>query len=333
MHSWKLEKILLEMFDLRNQDYSLVQDLFIRIKYIREVEEFISSQYISGLFRCPVHLSIGQEGIAAGVSAHLRIEDRVISTHRSHAHYLAKGGSLYKFFCELMGRVEGCCGGRGGSMHIFDDEVGFMGSVPIVGSALPIAGGIASYLKQEGKDNIAVCYLGDASLETGQFYESLNFISLWKLPILIILEDNGYSTYAPKELRQPLDIDLKHIVESFGISFSEGSGDDPFEVYNISREQVKIVRSGHPCLVRFSTYRLLEHCGPNRDDDLNYRRREELNLFESRDPILKMKREISNLNFNEWAKEISEQIKFEVLENFERAKITPFAGIETDVVI
>lgn len=307
---------------------SFDQELFVRMKYIREVETLIATNYGAGLFRCPVHLSIGQEGIAVGVSAHLRVSDRVISTHRSHAHYLAKGGSLYRFLCELMGRSDGCCGGRGGSMHIFDDEVGFMASIPIVGSALPIAGGVSSFLKDQREGDIAVCFVGDATPETGQFYEALNFISLWKLPILIVLEDNGFSTYAGKKVRQPTDLNLEGIVQSFGIDYFAGSGDDPYEVHEIVGDKLNAVRNGRPVFLRFNTFRLLEHCGPNRDDDLGYRNATEVLGYESRDPLSKIIEELDKQNLSEWCRDSAEKIKHAVQSTFDKAKKAPHAGQE-----
>ena len=117
--------------------------LYAQMSYVREVEELIAEKYNDQIFRCPVHLSVGQEAIAVGVCSELSIDDKVMSTHRSHAHYLAKGGDLYAMFCELMGKEAGCCLGRGGSMHLLDKAQGFYGSIPIVGSSLPITMGIA----------------------------------------------------------------------------------------------------------------------------------------------------------------------------------------------
>jgi pyruvate dehydrogenase E1 component alpha subunit len=173
-------------FDINN---SRIQ-MFINLKFIRAVELLISEKYSEQIFRCPVHLSIGQEAIAVGVSLNLKLEDKTISTHRSHAHYLAKGGDLFMMFSELIGSPLGCCKGRGGSMHIFDKSVGFMGSIPIVGSSLPVAIGLALAEKQLESKNIVVAFIGDAALETGAFYESLNLAALKNLPLLIILEDN-----------------------------------------------------------------------------------------------------------------------------------------------
>ena len=167
---------------------------FIRLAFVREVELMIAERYSEQIFRCPVHLSIGQEATAVGVCINLDTSDKVVSTHRSHAHYLAKGGSLFAMLCELMGKESGCCRGRGGSMHLFDKGQGFFGSVPIVGSSLPIAMGIAFAEKQMQTGNVTVAFVGDAAIETGQFHESLNFASTFELPLLIVIENNGYST-------------------------------------------------------------------------------------------------------------------------------------------
>ena len=186
-------------------DSSIVAKLesYIRLVFVREVELMIAEKYSDQIFRCPVHLSVGQEATAVGVCINLGTNDKVVSTHRSHAHYLAKGGSLFAMLCELMGKESGCCRGRGGSMHLFDKDQGFFGSVPIVGSSLPIAMGIAFAEKQLQTGNIAVAFVGDAAIETGQFHESLNFASTFDLPLLIVIENNGYSTYAPIMDRQP----------------------------------------------------------------------------------------------------------------------------------
>ena len=162
-------------------------DLLVQALRIRMVEEKIIELYPSDVIQSPVHLSIGQEAIAVGVCSNLKREDKVISTHRSHAHYLAKGGDLASMFAEMMGKPSGCSLGRGGSMHLFDQKEGFFGSIPIVGSSLPIATGIAYAQKIGNKDQITVSFQGDAAFETGQFHESLNFISSFNIPILIIL--------------------------------------------------------------------------------------------------------------------------------------------------
>ena len=177
-----------------------------------------------------------------------------MSTHRSHAHYIAKGGDVSSMLSELIGSPLGCCKGRGGSMHIFDKSVGFIASVPIVGSSLPIAVGLALAEKLLKSDNIVVAYVGDAALETGAFYESLNLAALKNLPILIVLEDNGYSTYSNKEVRWPENKNVRETIEGMGINYYSGSGDDVEEINTQISNVLSDVRKNKPSLVHLDTF-------------------------------------------------------------------------------
>lgn len=277
----ELMNLIKKDFDVKN---SRIQ-MFVNLQLIRSVELLISEKYDAQIFRCPVHLSIGQEAIAVGVSINLQLEDKVVSTHRSHAHYIAKGGDLFSMLSELIGSPLGCCKGRGGSMHIFDKSVGFMASVPIVGSSLPIAVGIALAEKHLNSENIVVAYVGDAALETGAFYESLNLAALKNLPILIVLEDNGYSTYSNKEVRWPDNKNVRVTIEGMGINYYSGSGDDVDEINTQISEVIHNVRNNKPSLVHLDTFRRYEHCGPSLDDNLGYRKSEEITSYIKRDPI------------------------------------------------
>jgi pyruvate dehydrogenase E1 component alpha subunit len=298
--------------------------LLTQMSFIRQVEELISEKYSDQVFRCPVHLSIGQEAIAVGVCSELKIADKVMSTHRSHAHYLAKGGDLYAMLCELMGKEEGCCLGRGGSMHLLDKHQGFYGSIPIVGSSLPIAMGLALAEKQSQGENIIVAFVGDAVLETGQFYESLNFISLMKLPILIVLENNGYSTYAPIGDRQSKDRNLSAMADGFGMPFFSANGDEIESVVKLATESVLLVRRSQPVLLEFTTFRRYEHCGPNLDDQLGYRSESEISTYFERDPLRKF---AETLSTNSEAIQLAEQIHIIIREYvfqvFEKAISAP----------
>ena len=278
----------IELMNLIKKDYDVKNSriqMFVNLQLIRSVELLISEKYDTQIFRCPVHLSIGQEAIAVGVSINLQLEDKVVSTHRSHAHYIAKGGDLFSMLSELIGSPLGCSKGRGGSMHIFDKSVGFMASVPIVGSSLPIAVGIALAEKQLNSENIVVAYVGDAALETGAFYESLNLAALKNLPILIVLEDNGYSTYSNKEVRWPDNKNVRITIEGMGINYYSGSGDDVDEINTQVSEVIHNVRNNKPSLVHLDTFRRYEHCGPSLDDNLGYRKSEEITSYIKRDPI------------------------------------------------
>ena len=253
---------------------------------IRRLEEALISEYPNQEMRCPVHFSIGQEAIAVGVSAFLGKEDWVVSNHRSHAHYIAKGGNLLSFVAELYGKESGCCAGRGGSMHLTDLKAGFLAGIPIVGSAMAIAAGVAMSQQRKKSKNITAVYIGDAAVESGTFHETLNYASLHNLPLMTICENNEYSIFTPLSVRQPTNRTITDLAKSHGIKTYEGNGDDILEVVNIIREAKNYMLSeSKTVFIEFKTYRLLEHCGPNFDDDLNYRDQEQVNNFKNRDPI------------------------------------------------
>jgi len=276
-----LQKFLKIDYGLEN----LSLEMFVNLQLIRSTELLISRRYSDQIFRCPVHLSIGQEAVAVGISLNLGLEDKVVSTHRSHAHYLAKGGDIFRMLSELIGSPLGCCKGRGGSMHIFDKSVGFMSSIPIVGSSIPIATGLALAEKNLLTQNIVVAFVGDACLETGAFYESLNLAALKNLPLFIVLEDNGYSTFSNKEARWPKNKNVKASIEGMGVSYYSGIGDDTEVIYNQAKEIIREVKCNRPSLLHLDTFRRYEHCGPNIDDNMNYRSFDEINSYAERDPL------------------------------------------------
>lgn len=253
---------------------------------IRRLEEALIAEYPNQEMRCPVHFSIGQEAIAVGVSAFLSIKDWVVSNHRSHAHYMAKGGDLLAFVSELYGKESGCCAGRGGSMHLTDLNKGFLAGIPIVGSAMAIAAGVAMSQQRNRSQNITAVYIGDAAVESGTFHETLNYASLHNLPLMTICENNEYSIFTPLSVRQPSNRTIPDLARSHGIKTFEGNGDSVLEVIKVIREAKKyMLEESKPVFIEFKTYRLLEHCGPNFDDDLNYRDAEQVNNFKNRDPI------------------------------------------------
>ena len=296
--------------------------MFANLQLIRSIELLISEKYEEQIFRCPVHLSIGQEAIAVGVSMHLTVNDKVLSTHRSHAHYIAKGGDVFRMLSELIGSPLGCCKGRGGSMHIFDNSVGFMASVPIVGSSLPIAIGLALAEKNLNSKNLVVAFIGDAALETGAFYESLNLAALKELPLLIVLEDNGYSTFSNKSVRWPASKNVRETIQGMGVSYLHGNGDDVEEIYKNVSNIITRVRSNNPILIHLETFRRYEHCGPNLDDKLGYRSKTEIESYLERDPlkILGHKLVDSGVVSKKILKDLVDQINDYVQESFTRMK-------------
>lgn len=292
---------------------------------IRLVEERISDEYKAGEMRCPIHLSIGQEAIAAGVSAHLTKGDIVFSTHRSHGHYLAKGGNVGSMIAEIYGKATGCSRGYGGSMRLIDLTVNFWGSTPIVASSIPVAVGAAYAAKVKKEQRIVVAYFGEAATEEGVFAESVNYAILRRLPILFVCENNFYSTNTPLHERQP-ERPIYTIVQAMGATATHGDGNDVFEVSGIAQKAIFSVREGKgPYFLEFLTYRIREHCGPNLDPE-TYRPRTETDYWAKRDPLLLFsqvnakKRRMSQKDMDQ----VRTDVEKEILEAFEFAKKSPF---------
>lgn len=260
--------------------------LFESMLRIRLVEESIADKYSEQKMRCPTHLSIGQEAIAVGVCANLTSQDQVLSTHRAHAHYLAKGGCLNSMMAEIYGKASGCSKGMGGSMHLIDTSVGFMGSTAIVGNTIPVAVGLALEKKLTRKKSIACVFFGDGATEEGAFYESVNFAIIHSLPILFICENNLYSVYSGLEVRQPVDRKIYKMVSALGISAQHGNGNDVEEVARkVKHAKTMILKSGGPQFLEFDTYRWREHCGPNFDNNIGYREESEFLKWKKKDPL------------------------------------------------
>jgi len=217
--------------------------LFLEMLRIRVVERRIAERYKEQEMRCPVHLSIGQEAVAVGVCAQLRKSDRAMSAHRSHGHYLAKGGNVRAMIAELYGRADGCCSGRAGSMHLMDQAAGFWGAVPIVGSTLPIAVGLALADKRKGRDSGTVAFLGEGATEEGVFPESLNLACVLKLPVLFICENNGFSVYTSLRWRRAAEFDFEKFVRSHGSHFFSGDGNDVEAVHHVAGEALNTLRA------------------------------------------------------------------------------------------
>ncbi len=253
---------------------------------IRRVEEAIARLYPEQEMRCPTHLCIGQEAIPVGVSAHLKPTDYVFSGHRSHGHYLAKGGSLKAMLAELYGRSTGCALGRGGSQHLIDLDAGFIASAPILAGTLPIAVGAAFGAVRRGEDRVSVVYFGDGATEEGVFSESLNFASVNRLPVVFVCENNLYSVHTPMEIRQPPGRSIAEIGQAHDIPGFRADGNDVGCVWDLGGQAVARARAGKgPTLLEFETYRWAEHCGPNEDIELGYRSAEEFADWQGRCPV------------------------------------------------
>lgn len=290
-------------------------EIYYDILRIRLIELEISKSYSDQKMRCPVHLSIGQEDIATIICKNLKITDIIMSTHRSHAHYLAKGGSLNKMIAELHGKSSGCISGRGGSMHIMDIDKGVYPCIPIVGSAIGISTGIAQGLKHQNKNSIIVCFFGDAAVEEGIFYESINYAIIHNLPIIYVCENNLFSVYTSLKERQPYNRKISKMVEGFGIKSFKING-EVLDKYKRFKE-IKEYTSSHnrPVFVEFDTFRQYEHCGPHKDDNLNYREKKYVLKGIKSDPLLKLEKILfknnilNNQTKNKYIKKIDHEIK------------------------
>ncbi|MBI5485918.1 MAG: thiamine pyrophosphate-dependent dehydrogenase E1 component subunit alpha [Deltaproteobacteria bacterium] len=230
---------------------------------IRICEESFVEPIVSGVIRCPVHLYSGQEAIAVGVCAALSRRDRVFGTHRSHGHYLAKGGSLRALVAEVYCRASGCSRGRGGSMHIIAPEQGMLGAVPIVGGTIALAVGSALASRTRRDRGVTVSFFGDGAAGEGVLHEALNFAALHKLPMIFACENNLYSTHMGLRECRAGDA-IWTMARPFGVDGQRVDGNDVLAVHKVARRAVAACRAGRgPVFVEFMTYRLRGHVGPD----------------------------------------------------------------------
>ena len=263
----------------RTQLLSLYRTMLI----IRRTEELLVKFYATGKLYGGVHTYIGEEAVAAGVCAHLRDDDTVFSTHRGHGHALAKGVTPRELIAEVMGRATGCSGGRGGSMHLFKPEVGFMGSSGIVGPCITLAagGGYSAMLLKT--DRVSVAFFGDGASNNGAFHEGINLATAWKLPAIFVCENNLYATEVPfgKATGNP---DIASRAAAYGLPGVAVDGNDVLAVYQAAGEAVARARAGGgPTLIECRTYRTRAHAEGMRD--AGYRTQEEIAAWKERDPI------------------------------------------------
>jgi pyruvate dehydrogenase E1 component alpha subunit len=260
--------------------------LYTTMLKIRRTEEKLAELLsISGEIICPVHLYLGEEAVATGVCANLKDSDYVFSTHRSHGHFLAKGGNLKKMMAEIYGRATGSSKGRGGSMHLAEPEKGLPGSSAIVAGSIPLAAGAAYASKLKRNNSVAVTFFGDGAADEGVLYETMNLAVLNKLPVIFICENNLYSTHL--SIKNCLgDTDIRKKAESFGMPAYRIDGNNVIEVYETASQAVSRARHGEgPTFIEALTYRWLGHVGPNDDIDKGLRSQEELESWKKRCPV------------------------------------------------
>lgn len=304
--------------------------LFYNTLRIRTIEETIAARYSEQKMRCPTHLSIGQEAASTMVCHLLTKHDLMVGTHRSHAHYLAKGGNLKKFIAELYGKASGCTQGRGGSMNLSDLEAGFVASTAIVGNTIPIGVGLAQAQQLKNEPHITCVCLGDAAFEEGVTYESLNFAALKKLPILFMCENNLYSVNTPLTLRQPKHRQIADVAKAIGIESHTLDGNNIVESYpQVSNIIKKLRKSNEPQFIEFKTYRYKVHCGPE-DEPSTSRPKEEADYWLNRDPVTLLKTHLLSQQLIT-QDEINSQLKLitdEINTAFEAAESAPLPTAE-----
>lgn len=269
--------------------------LYRVMRLIRSFEETALLQSSLGKVHGALHLSIGQEAIAAGVCSHLTDGDFVASTHRGHAHCLAKGAPAKQMMAELFGRLNGSCKGRGGSMHIADIDRGVIGCNGVVAANLAIAAGVADALKRTSKGNIVACFLGEGATNRGPFLEALNLAATWRLPVLYICENNRYAQYTPFSATTKV-VDVTGRAEALGIGTRHCDGMDVSEVADVAKELAEQVRkSSEPAFLLADTYRFMGHA---LGDTNYYRSKDEIQKERERDPITLARSRLAGLGMN-----------------------------------
>jgi TPP-dependent pyruvate/acetoin dehydrogenase alpha subunit len=303
------------------QDIETTVRLYSSLKRIRLVEEEIARIYPTDKIKSPTHLSIGQEAVSVGVCEALNVEDIVFGTYRGHAMYLAKKGDLKKMIAELYGKATGCAKGKGGSMHLVDTAHGVMGTSAVVATTIPNAVGYAHALKYQKKNSIVVSFFGDGAVEEGVFWESINFATLKKLPVIFVCENNQYAIHSRLSDRQANE-NISEKVKVHGLPVKVIDGNDVFGLYHYTSEIVEQMRTGSsgPVFVECSTCRWRGHVGPEEDFILDYRSQSEVEGWISRDPI----RQLGDIIGEGRRQVVDDAIQSEIAEAFEFAESSPF---------
>jgi pyruvate dehydrogenase E1 component alpha subunit len=284
---------------MKEYSNNFLLQLYRTMLRIRLCEESLVEPIVNREIFCPCHLYSGEEAIAAGIGAALKVSDYVFGTHRSHGHYLAKGGAMKTMVAEIYCKESGCSHGRGGSMHLVAPDVGMLGAAPIVAGTISLALGAALTAQIKKDKRVAVSFFGDGATGEGVLYESMNFAALKKLPIIFACENNFYSTHLPiKECRAKKDIYTIGI--PFGIKSLQLDGNNVLEVYHIAKKAIADCRNGKgPYFIEFLTYRYRGHVGP--DDNIqgsrtDIRPQNEIRSWLKRDPIIRLEKYLVKKN-------------------------------------
>ena len=270
-----------------------------------------------------IHLSVGQEGVAAAVCGQLRADDAVYSGHRAHGHALAAGAPIERAMAELMGRADGLCRGLGGSMHLVDAEHGLMGATGVVGGNIPMALGSALAARMRGGDGVAVVFFGDGAVQAGHFNESINLATLWELPVIFVCENNGFAEFTPRSAHTRVER-VTEVVAPYGLTRETVDGNDAVAVWEAFGRFLASARAGRgPLLLECLTYRLRGHY---EGDPAHYREALAADDWQEKDPILRLQRHgIEEGWFLEVdAADIEQEAQADVEKAVEFARASPF---------
>ena len=275
--------------DITGQEPERLRQQLRMLLVIRTCEQKLAAMRKEGLIGGPVHLGVGQEAVAVGVSASLRKSDRIFGAHRSHSHVLALGADLRALFAEVLGKDTGLSRGMGGSMHLWDGPNGFYGSVPIVAGTVPLAVGAALAAKIAGTDDIAVSYLGDGAMEEGAVHEALNLASITKAPTLFVVENNLFSSHMHIRLRQPHQSTARFAEANF-LPYALVDGNDVVAVTKVAEKMVANMRAGKgPAFLEAVTFRWYGHVDWREDIDVGVERTsDDLANWHARDPVSRL---------------------------------------------
>tara|TARA_Y200000002_G_scaffold71953_1_gene56324 strand:+ start:11891 stop:12835 length:945 start_codon:yes stop_codon:yes gene_type:complete len=297
---------------------------------IRKSEEKIIELYDSDKIKSPVHLSIGQEAIAVGVSLALSKKDIIFSNYRGHAHYIAREGNFNKMWAELYGKIDGSSRGKAGSMHLSDWSVNFMTTSAIVTSAIPEAVGYAYAQKYKNEKGIVICYHGDGAVDEGVYWESLNFASLHKLPILFVCENNKYAIYTHQSKRM-LGDSISDRANSFGVKSFKIKGLSTKDFYNATYDSLDRIKNNHgPVLIECLTTRWRDHVGPGEDRHIKFRSNKELDNAINEDDLIKLRHMLSENDIKKIHYDVDNKIQ-EAIKYSENSSFPDISEITEDV--
>ena len=314
---------------MNNKRRQLNIDLYKKLYLIRRAEQGIIDNYATDAMKTPMHMSMGEEAIVAGVCQALKKTDQVLGTYRSHALYLAKTSETHKFFAEMYGKITGIAGGKAGSMHLSSPENGYLMSSAVVATTIPVAVGVAYANKLRKTNAITAVFFGDGAIEGGVFWESLNFACLKRTPVIFVCEDNGFAVHTDQWTRHGYD-SIDKIVSQFDCLSFKSSSTDAGVIYDIAANAIQEAKKKKkPAFLHFNYYRYLEHVGVNEDFDAGYRSKKEFYKWYKVDPILVARKKLIADGLNEEnVQKIEQKINERVVLAINAAEKAPFPSKE-----